>query len=159
MRELYFAYGSNMSSIRLRERVPAAHALGRAQLEGFRLAWNKPGRDGSGKANILLAEASITWGVLYALPLSAWAGLDRIEGDYTRETHLVLDWRGERAAAQLYRWHGAPDLPDLAPHDWYRDHLLEGAREHDLPEEVIESLSRISGRPGRSGGVTSGRQR
>ena len=142
MSHYYFAYGSNMSSARLRERVPEARALGRAQLAGFRLTWNKPGRDGSGKANIVVAEAEIVWGVVYELLPSDWTPLDRIEQGYTRELHEVIDQRGARIRAQLYRWHCQPDLPDRMPHDWYRNHLLEGAREHDLPEDVIEALSR-----------------
>jgi gamma-glutamylcyclotransferase len=140
MREFYFAYGSNMSNARLRNRVPAAHSLGRAQLAGFRRTWNKPGRDGSGTANIVVAEAATVWGVLYALPGSAWRSLDGIELDYAREIHSVLDQRGECVGAQLYRWHSKPDAPDRAPHDWYRGHLLEGAREHELPDEVIADL-------------------
>lgn len=142
MREIYFAYGSNMSSARLQERIAAARPLGRAQLAGFRLAWNKPGRDGSGKANIVLAEAEIVWGVLYEFPPSAWRALDRIERDYAREAHWVLDRRDERINAHVYRWHCEPSVPDLTPHDWYRNHLLEGAREHELPQDVIDALSR-----------------
>ena len=73
MSPYYFAYGSNMSRARLQERVPEARSLGRAQLPGFGLRWNKPGRDDSGKANIVPAEAEIVWGVLYDFPSSAWS--------------------------------------------------------------------------------------
>ena len=152
MDRLYFAYGSNMSSARLGERVPDARALGRALLTGFRLAWNKPGRDGSGKANIVLAESHVVWGVLYEFPgssassssnsSSSWAVLDTIERDYARETWTVEDLRGARVAAQVYRWRGEPEAPDLAPQAWYRGHLLDGAREHGLPRDVIEALER-----------------
>ena len=158
MDRLYFAYGSNMSSARLGERVPDARALGRALLTGFRLAWNKPGRDGSGKANIVLAESHVVWGVLYEFPSvsssvssssssnssssSSWAVLDGIERDYARETWTVEGLRGERVAAQVYRWRGEPEAPDLAPQAWYRGHLLDGAREHGLPRDVIEALER-----------------
>ena len=100
MSEFYFAYGSNMSSARLRQRVPAARSLGRAQLAGFRLTWNKPARDGSGKANIVLAEAGSVWGVLYEFSPSDWTPLDDIEESYTRELHPVLDQYGETVRAQ-----------------------------------------------------------
>ena len=142
MHAFYFAYGSNMSSARLRERVPDAISLGRAQLAGFQLTWNKPGRDGSGKANIVVAEAHILWGVLYRFPASAWPMLDQIEGEYARESHRVLDRQERGVTAQLYRWPGDARAPDLSPHDWYRDHLLAGAREHQLPTDVIRALSR-----------------
>jgi len=142
MSQLYFAYGSNMSSARLCERVPEARALGRALLSGFRLAWNKPGRDGSGKANIVFSETRVVWGVLYQFPRAGFQVLDEIERDYARETHAVRDLRGEHVAAHVYRWRGEPETPDLAPHDWYRGHLLDGAREHELPRDVIEALER-----------------
>ena len=52
MSDLYFAYGSNMSSARLAARLGPTRCLGRAVLDHFALAWNKPGLDGSGKANL-----------------------------------------------------------------------------------------------------------
>ena len=142
MHEFYFAYGSNMSSARLLTRVPAARSLGRAQLTGFRLAWNKPGIDGSGKANIVLAAAETVWGVLYHFPRSAWDALDQIERDYTRESHSVIDHKGAAVSTQLYRWHCEPHVADRTPHAWYRDHLVSGAREHQLPIDVIAALAR-----------------
>jgi gamma-glutamylcyclotransferase len=142
MSQLYFAYGSNMSSARLRERVPDARSLGRARLPGFRLAWNKPGRDGTGKANIVAAQSQVVWGVLYQFESSNWPLLDGIEGDYARERWDVQNLRGEQIDAHVYRWRGDPAAPDLAPLAWYRRHLLDGAREHDLPREVIEALER-----------------
>ena len=51
--QIYYAYGSNMSSARLVERVPGARTLGPAQLEQWRLLCTKPGADGSGKVNLI----------------------------------------------------------------------------------------------------------
>ena len=50
MHALYFAYGSNLSSPRLRARVPSARPEGVARLEGQRLALDKPGRDGTARS-------------------------------------------------------------------------------------------------------------
>src|SRR5258708_12496941 len=48
----YFAYGSNMLTDRLRERVPSATAIGVGRLAGHQLRWDKrTGRDGSGKCD------------------------------------------------------------------------------------------------------------
>jgi hypothetical protein len=46
---LYFAYGSNMKSSRIKskKRAPSAKAIGRAKLKGKRLAFNKVSKDGS----------------------------------------------------------------------------------------------------------------
>ena len=49
---LYFAYGSNMSSVRLRARVNSAQPLGVARLPGHRLRWHMHSLDGSGKCDI-----------------------------------------------------------------------------------------------------------
>ena len=51
MQALYFAYGSNLFSARMRERVPSAQARGPARLAGHRLTVDKPGRDGTAKAS------------------------------------------------------------------------------------------------------------
>jgi hypothetical protein len=48
---LYFAYGSNMSAPRLRARTPSAEPIGAAKLPGFRLVFDKWGRDDSAKAD------------------------------------------------------------------------------------------------------------
>jgi gamma-glutamylcyclotransferase len=138
---LYFAYGSNMSTRRLRARIPEATALGRGRLEGWRLACNKHGRDGSGKANLISEEASLVWGVLFSIPKSEWPTLDRFEWGYERRTYSVSrdDGRVEQALAYLADPTGPTGL-ELRPHGWYLDHLLEGAREHSLPEAYIREL-------------------
>ena len=82
--EVYFAYGSNMSSNRLRARVPEARTIGRAHLNGWRLAFNKPGRDGTGKANLVASAHSTSWGALYEIPSEAWEQLDSFEPGYER---------------------------------------------------------------------------
>ena len=59
---VYFAYGSNLHSGRLRSRAPGAQALGAARLRGVRLVCNKLGRDGTAKANLEPAPSSHVWG-------------------------------------------------------------------------------------------------
>ena len=135
--EIYFAYGSNMSSARLRERVPQARALGAAQIEGWRFAWNKLGRDGSGKANLVAEARAVVWGVLYEIRPDDWSILDRFEPGYTRMRHTLRG--GGVRGAQLYVCEALG--PDLALQHWYRDHLLEGAREHALPPEYLAKLA------------------
>ena len=48
---LYFAYGSNMFTRRLKERTPSVAVADTGFVEGHRLAFDKVSRDGSGKAN------------------------------------------------------------------------------------------------------------
>ena len=140
MSELYFAYGSNMSRARLEARVGGVRPRGRAALSNFELSWNKPGRDGSGKANVRAQPGAVTFGVLYALTENQWPALDGFEPGYARETRVVRDDAGSEANAQLYRFRS--DGPELPPTAQYLDLVLRGARENGLPEEVFALLAR-----------------
>lgn len=137
----YFAYGSNMSTARLQERIPEARPLGRARFDGVRLDFNKVGVDGSGKANLCPQVDAIAWGVLFAVRTEDWLTLDRFEPGYERQhCQLTLD-SGEAIQAQIYLAIG--ELTPTPPHDWYREHLLTGAREHGLPKDVIAEITRL----------------
>lgn len=139
----YFAYGSNMSTPRLRERAASARPLGRAWLPDMRLTFNKPARDGSGKANLVAAPGSRCWGVLFELEADEFERLDRYEPGYVRRTGPVFaDFGPERAIeAEFYLYeHASEEIPPCAE---YLRHLLDGAREHALPEEFSERLRRV----------------
>src|SRR5262245_27641139 len=106
MQRLYFAYGSNLSSRRLEERVPGARARGRARLAGYRLVADKPGRDGSAKVNIAPDPAGLVWGALFEVEASDLAHLDRHEGGYER-FEVSVDAGAGPVGAVTY----APRLP------------------------------------------------
>ena len=50
---LFFAYGSNMLTERVRERCPDARPLGAAIARGYVLSFSKRSKDGSSKATLL----------------------------------------------------------------------------------------------------------
>jgi len=127
---LYFAYGSNLASERMRERVPAARVRGAARLAGFRLVTDKPGRDGTAKANLVSDAAAHVWGVLWELAARDLAALDRAEGGYERIGVVVATPRGP-LHAQTYLSHLRGS--DRALARGYKTLLLAGAREHALP--------------------------
>lgn len=139
--QIYYAYGSNMSSARLQARVPGARSLGRARLEKWRLRCTKPGADGSGKANLIEDPKAVTWGVLYAFESHDWTRLDAFEPGYERTEHTVLDASGTTLRAQLYLFRKTTqELPMAA---WYREQLLAGAREHGLPADYVALLEAL----------------
>jgi gamma-glutamylcyclotransferase len=140
----YFAYGSNMSTQRLLARVPSASALGRAHFSGYRVVCNKPSLDGSGKANLVEAAETTVWGVVYRISSEDWKTLDDFEPRYTRHICQARLDNGEHVAAGVYVWLG--DAPATETFDWYRDHLLRGAREHGLPREAIEHIDSLATR-------------
>lgn len=139
--ERYFAFGSNMSTARLRSRIPLATPLGAGRLPGWRFACDKSGMDGSAKANIRPAEDGEVWGVVYRLPVAALPELDRIEGGYQRRLVEVVDRTGRPLSCHTYFSSRLTD--DSTVFDWYKDHILHGANEHDLPpswRKMLEAL-------------------
>ncbi|HEY3047879.1 MAG TPA: gamma-glutamylcyclotransferase family protein [Polaromonas sp.] len=138
----YFAYGSNMLTARLRERVPSARPVDVAQLRGHSLVWNKRSRDGSGKCSVIASgrEEDVVWGVLFELEAQEKGALDRVEGlgcGYDEGTVEVMVIGGAVHALTYL----ATDTDDaLQPYDWYKELVLAGAREHSLPQYYIEVL-------------------
>jgi gamma-glutamylcyclotransferase (GGCT)/AIG2-like uncharacterized protein YtfP len=150
MSVLYFAYGSNLKWGRMRQRVPSAHREAVAFLDHHRLVCNKRGRDGSAKANLVPAAGHRVWGVLYRIAQVHLALLDRFETGYERVEVEVCTTAGGAHRASTYR--SDRITRDPIPFDWYRGMILEGAREHGLPEEYLSVLEALPTRPdGRSG--------
>ena len=145
MHELYFAYGSNLSSRRLGERISGARALAAAQLDDYRLVFNKPSRDGSGKANLIPAKDHRAWGVIWSIPADTWSILDQFEPGYARDACRVRDEAGGWHSAQVYLW--LTPSPEQAPFASYLNHIREGALEHALPASFLEQLRGVSCRP------------
>jgi gamma-glutamylcyclotransferase (GGCT)/AIG2-like uncharacterized protein YtfP len=149
--EFYFAYGSNMSSARLRARVSDARAIGAARLPGFGLVFDKPGRDGTAKANLQPARGAVAHGVLWEMEAEALSRLDDFEPGYTRRLHLVEAPSSSTMGARIEAWaylHPGSDL-ETSPSPAYLRHLLDGVREHALPSEMrhrLEALLRAAGR-------------
>ncbi len=140
---IYFAYGSNMSSLRLGARIPSARALGRARLEDHRLLFNKRSVDGSGKANLVRSAGHVAWGVAYEVDHPCWDSLDSFERGYRRTlVSIHLEAAAESMDAQTYL--ALQPSEEIAPYDWYLEHLLDGAREFALPSRYLETLRATS---------------
>ena len=140
-RSLYFAYGSNLSTGRMGERVPSARIVAAARVDGRRLSLGKQGRDGSGKATLVDAPGAFVWGVVYAIDPRDWRRLDRFERGYARISLLVTWEREQRVAATSYV---APETaPDPTPFGWYKRLIVDGAREHGLPAAYVAELERL----------------
>ncbi len=144
---LYFAYGSNLVSQRMRSRVPSASALGRARLPGMRLTLDKHGADGTGKANLAEDPEASVWGVVYALDPLHWPGLDACEPGYVRiEAGVEVDWNPRSRSLRVETYVSHRLTRDPVAHAWYRSLLVEGAREHGLPEAHVAMLERLRAR-------------
>jgi hypothetical protein len=136
-RDLYFAYGSNLSASRLCERAPSAVARGIALARGFALRLDKRGADGTAKLNLHADPRGAVWGVLYALDARDWARLDAHERDYAR-IEIPVSFGEQSLAAQTYRSDHLTGDPVAAA--WYKQLIVDGARAHGLPRDWCELL-------------------
>ncbi len=144
-----FAYGSNMRTSRLKVRTPSAKPLGIGQLKDHVLRWHKTGSNGSGKCDVVHTgrDGDVVWGVLYTLDVAEKPALDEAEALGIGYTEIRADivTSDENIAAWLYV---AIDIDaSLIPYDWYKAFVVEGAREHALPQDYIAVLEAIVAKP------------
>lgn len=147
---LYFAYGSNMSTNRLRARAPSARALGVAHLKGWAPCFNKLGRDGTAKATIVPRPGSRVWGVVFGLHAKDRPSLDAAEDlrrGYRARWLQVTDDCGRALRVLVYV--ALLVRAGLAPRRDYLRHIRAGAAEHGLPPAYLERLLAAAGRHGR----------
>lgn len=146
-RVLYFAYGSNMAIERLYERVPSAKFISVAALSGYTLRFHKPSKkDGSGKCDAAFTgnSSDTVLGVLYSINADQLSALDKYEGlghGYDRKTVPLITCSGEIFQAETYI--ATNRDPSLRPLDWYKEHVLRGARAIGLPSGYIASIEAV----------------
>ncbi len=141
----YFAYGSNLLSRRLQERVPSAQAMTRGVLPGYQLQFNKLGLDGSGKATLYQTGESRdqVHGVIYTLAPRDKPNLDRAEslGVGYEQRRVTLDT--PLGSLSAFTYYGILLAPNLQPFCWYKALILAGAQQHDLPASYQQFLNRV----------------
>jgi gamma-glutamylcyclotransferase len=142
----YFAYDSNMLTVRLCERVPSATAIGIGQLKGHALRWDKRSwRDGSGKcdAEFTGQQSDVVWGVIFELDPEEKPALDKAEGlgaGYMEKTVNILT-EAEPITAVTY--FATDKDASLRPYHWYKALVIAGAREHGLPPSYRSRLELV----------------
>ncbi len=136
---LYFAYGSNLSSARLRARVGPITLRGTAVLPTHEHRFSKPGLDGTGKGNISPHTHRSVHGVLYELSPDQLSVLTTFEGGYRRVTLSVLttaDVTPRSAVTFVALSPGNAPAPSQA----YLDHYRDGFLEHALPTDYARAV-------------------
>jgi gamma-glutamylcyclotransferase (GGCT)/AIG2-like uncharacterized protein YtfP len=141
----YFGYGSNMSSAMMQAWCPNHKLIGAGQLLGWQLAFTRfSGKWGAGVADIIKTENALVWGGLYEISESDLTSLDIKEGNgnyYQRiECTILVDNQAYTAFTYVVI-HKAPDgIPTSLA---YRDTMLTGARELNLPEGYIRKIANL----------------
>ncbi len=146
----YFAYGSNMMTARLRQRVPSAEFVSRAVLTGHKLLFHKYSIDGSGKCNIWKTEEASdrVYGVVFEISDDEKKPLNRYEGlgnGYENIDVLVVQDNNFEIQARTY--YATEIRSGLKPFHWYKLHVLEGAKEHNLPDYYISYIAGFESQP------------
>ncbi len=98
--QIYFAYGSNMSDVQIKDRCPQSNKLGTARLHGYR--WIITTR---GYASIVESDEDKVEGVLFELSLSDEETLDKWEGvrqGSYRKFELPVIHNGKEVLALVY---------------------------------------------------------
>ncbi|TWX71370.1 gamma-glutamylcyclotransferase family protein [Colwellia sp. C1TZA3] len=143
----YFAYGSNMSILRLQERVPSAKRLETVTLKNHRLRFDMSGsKDGSGKCDSFQTNNSedTVIGALFEINRDEKIILDRAESlgyGYDEKIVAVQNNLGEVFNALIYCAINVDAA--LIPYSWYLNHVIIGAKESEIPADylaVIESI-------------------
>ena len=136
-----------MCPARLGSRVRGAEATGLATLPKHVLRWHKRSKDGSGKCNVAFTgdARDQVIGVLYEIPESERPALNRAEGKghgYELRPVQLATSSGSREAETYVATSDAVD-DSLKPYDWYRDHVLCGARDHHLPQAYVDLIASV----------------
>ena len=142
----YFAYGSNMSLARLKQRAPSAKRYGCFKLVGYSLRFHKVGQDKSGKCDAFYTanKSDYVLGALFEIDEADKIHLDKAEGlgfGYDEKQVTLLNDHNEKVQAVLYI---ATQIDiGLLPYSWYKNHVLIGAIESSLPKEYIDRIKSV----------------
>ncbi|HET9551379.1 MAG TPA: gamma-glutamylcyclotransferase family protein [Anaeromyxobacteraceae bacterium] len=144
----YFAYGSNLVTERMHERGAAFAAARPAVLRDHQLRFDKAGRDGTARANVGRAVGGQVFGVVYDLRREGLEALKLYEVGYDLAEVLVEcprpDGGVEVVTARTFV--ARPDRRTEAPPSrGYVELILEGMRQHQLPDAARADVERAAG--------------
>jgi gamma-glutamylcyclotransferase (GGCT)/AIG2-like uncharacterized protein YtfP len=143
---LYFAYGSNMCTGRLRRRISSATFVCIAKLAKHSFRFHKRSTDGSAKGDAFQTgnPTDIVWGVIFNINKGQKLALDEAEGlgvGYEEEAATVLDQSGQEHRVVLYVADANSIDSALHPYSWYKRFVVDGARQHGLPNEYVDVIA------------------
>ncbi len=142
----YFAYGSNMPTHQILRSDSYAKFVGKAELTDYKLDFTRfSSKRKCGVADVVKLVGGSVWGVLWEVSEAGWRCLDIREGvssnSYRRISVTVL-YNG--VETKCFTYEVVKKKPFIPPNQMYMDLLLEGSREHELPDDYIAKLSRIT---------------
>ncbi|MBF0274493.1 MAG: TIGR01212 family radical SAM protein [Nitrospinae bacterium] len=143
----YFSYGSNMLHARLQERIPSAIPVSVAVLHGHKLFFHKIHQDGSGKCDAFQTnnKDDDVYGLIYEMNEEDKEVLDEIEGVGNGYEVKEIDVYtvNENQKVRTFTYYATNINNELKPYLWYKDFVVEGAKENKLPLQYIKMLERF----------------
>ena len=131
---------------RMQRRVESLKFVAVGVLADFSFIINKLSKDGSAKGNITADQGGRVFGVMYSLSetdldaLNKWEGLG--DGYTLRKDLKVHDLDGHQFDQPVLVYIADPRylVDGVWQYSWYKRHIVEGARHHELPADYIEWL-------------------
>jgi len=150
---LYFAYGSNLFTARLRKenRAPSAEKVATARLAAYTLRFHKKSNTNSGKCDAYATgcETDKVHGVVFRIIEAEIKSLDSAEAcgyGYDKAWVDVETDQGDMRVFTYVASHTHIDTEQL-PFPWYKKYVIEGACEHKLPAGYVAQVRDQATRP------------
>ena len=152
---LYFAYGSNMDWKQMKDRCPSAKFVCVAKLKNYKLAFTRECKKGYGVSDIIRANRSHVWGVVYQIgedDLGCLAHLEgyqpqRLENAYQRMEIMVFFKEGDtEKPLTVSAYEVVNDNKtgkNLKTSKDYKNKIIRGARFWKLPPNYMKKLKGI----------------
>jgi len=130
-KEIYFAFASNLSQRKMKERGAKFLSRESAVLRGFRFKFSTNWKDdGFGYANITRDKDSVVHGALYVCEKGSLANMDREHIDEGNRLHRVVvqveKKNGQVVEATAYQANEEFVEDGLKPSEIYLNEILEG---------------------------------
>lgn len=132
---------------RLHDRITSADKISTVTLRYHQLLFHKASeRDGSAKCDAFQTtnHHHRIHGVLFEIASTDKKTLDHYEGlGNGYETKYVNVELPDGSQLEAFTYFATHIDSSLKPFDWYKEHVLVGARENELPIEYIESIKSV----------------
>ncbi len=134
----YFAYASNLKVSLLAQRTgDTLHNYLQGRLPDYGFRFNRRNTDGSARANIIESESEDVFGAVYQIDQKYRDLLLNSEPGYSI---INVSVETEQGNIEAFTFISGEDQEDIYPAKEYLDSILEGAREHSLPEEYVDFI-------------------
>lgn len=143
----YFAYGSNLHPLRLKQRVPSARLVGVVKHSRYSLCFHKKSIDGSVKCNLLNTgnASDFIYGAIYTIKAEHKKDLDKFEGKGFgyEDKQIQLQYGGREYTCFTYLAQSSYIVDELKPYHWYKQLVILGARYLQFPELYISAIETV----------------